>query len=122
MSYINPSATDATWGTNFSITPTTPMMADIAAIQRIYGKPTTGPLASGGQRFGFNSKCGRPRRDLFRFHEEASHHDLGWRPEQHPRLFGIYSIFTPSGNSYKNPLRKTSHDIGHMTDQTTALP
>jgi hypothetical protein len=24
--------------------------------------------------------------------------------------------------SYKNPLRKTSHDIGHMSDQTTALP
>jgi hypothetical protein len=23
---------------------------------------------------------------------------------------------------HENPLRKTSHDIGHMIDQTTALP
>ena len=31
------------------------MMLDILAAQRLYGVPTSGPLASGGQVFGFNS-------------------------------------------------------------------
>jgi hypothetical protein len=34
----------------------------------------------------------------------------------------IFKANAAPGASYKNPLRKTSHDIGHMSDQTTALP
>jgi hypothetical protein len=34
----------------------------------------------------------------------------------------IFKANAAPGGSYKNPLRKTSHDIGHMSDQTRALP
>ena len=75
MSYIDPNnasakyfssypVTGTNWGTvitayngvNYSspVYPTTPMMLDILAIQRLYGTPTSGPLSSGGQIFGFN--------------------------------------------------------------------
>jgi serralysin len=64
MSYINPSASDAVWN---GFTPTTPMIADIAAIQRTYGAPTTAPLASGGQTFGFNSNVTGAIHDYFDF-------------------------------------------------------
>jgi serralysin len=68
MSYIRPSATDANWTVNgVDFFPTTPMMADIAAIQRLYGKPAAGPLASGGQTFGFNSNVGGPAGRYFDF-------------------------------------------------------
>ena len=36
------------------------------------------------------------------------------------RDFDALVVFVPK--LHKNPLRKTSHDIGHMIDQTTALP
>ena len=69
MSYIDPSNTSAKyygsypvpgtdWGTDpdgHPYGPTTPMILDILAAQRIYGAPTSGPLASGGQIFGFHS-------------------------------------------------------------------
>jgi serralysin len=69
MSYINPWTTSAKYygsypvtGTDWRISPdgyfnepTTPMMLDILAAQRLYGPATSGPLASGGQVFGFNS-------------------------------------------------------------------
>ena len=69
MSYIDPTDTTAKyydsypvagtdWGTDPEgnpFGPTTPMMLDILAVQRIYGAPTSGPLASGGQVFGFHS-------------------------------------------------------------------
>jgi len=44
------------WGNSggYPRSPVTPMMLDIAALQRIYGAPVGGPL-SGGQVFGFNS-------------------------------------------------------------------
>ena len=34
--------------------PTTPMLLDVAAIQRVYGAATDSPLSGGGQTFGFN--------------------------------------------------------------------
>ena len=37
------------------IRPVTPMMLDILAAQRMYGPATSGPLADGGQIFGFHS-------------------------------------------------------------------
>jgi serralysin len=69
MSYINPWDTSAKYyssypvtGTNWGVSPdgyyyepTTPMILDILAAQRLYGSATSGPLASGGQVFGFNS-------------------------------------------------------------------
>ena len=69
MSYIDPWTTTAKYygsypvtGTNWGISPdgyinepTTPMMLDILAAQRLYGPATSGPLASGGQVFGFHS-------------------------------------------------------------------
>ncbi|WP_170149411.1 M10 family metallopeptidase C-terminal domain-containing protein [Rhodoplanes roseus] len=68
MSYIDPTDTSAkyynsypvsgaNWGWNSSgyyYEPTTPMALDIIAAQRLYGRPTSGPLVSGGQVFGFN--------------------------------------------------------------------
>jgi Ca2+-binding RTX toxin-like protein len=44
----------------------TPMMLDIAAIQRLYGQPTDTPL-SGGQVFGFNCNIAGPVGDFFNF-------------------------------------------------------
>jgi serralysin len=41
------------WGP--SLFPTTPMMLDILAAQRIYGRPISGPLVDGNDVFGFNS-------------------------------------------------------------------
>jgi serralysin len=69
MSYINPFDTSAKYYNSYPVTgtdwgispdgyyyePTTPMMLDILAAQRIYGAATSGPLASGGQIFGFHS-------------------------------------------------------------------
>ena len=43
------------WGTRF---PTTPMMLDILAAQRLYGVPTSGPLVDGNDTFGFNADLG----------------------------------------------------------------
>jgi Ca2+-binding RTX toxin-like protein len=72
MSYIDPwdsnahyygsyPVTGTSWGVSqtsgsyYYNEPTTPMMLDILAAQRLYGPATSGPLASGGQIFGFHS-------------------------------------------------------------------
>ena len=69
MSYINPWTTSAKYYSSYPVTatnwgisadgyynmPTTPAILDILAIQQLYGAPTSGPLASGGQTFGFNT-------------------------------------------------------------------
>lgn len=69
MSYINASSTSGggnsipypstvNWDfAGVSYSPTTPMLYDIAAVQRIYGVPVSTPL-SGGQTFGFNTTTG----------------------------------------------------------------
>ncbi|MFO1159025.1 MAG: pre-peptidase C-terminal domain-containing protein [Reyranellaceae bacterium] len=86
MSYISPTAaarftdtypvTGTDWGTSsgtdpfgggYPYGPTTPMIVDILAIQRIYGAAKTGPLASGGQVFGFNSNIAAPVKQFFDF-------------------------------------------------------
>lgn len=63
MSYLDPDSSFR-WGTSRSSNgltygndPTTPMMLDILAIQRIYGVAVDTPL-SGGQTYGFNSNIG----------------------------------------------------------------
>jgi serralysin len=69
MSYVDVWKQNAKWradypvpGTDFGVAPdgsdyvpTTPMILDILAAQRLYGPATSGPLASGGQVFGFNN-------------------------------------------------------------------
>lgn len=81
MSYINPTqaakfidtypVTGTTWGTapgpGYPYGPTTPMIIDILAIQRVYGEATSGPLAAGGQIFGFNSNIAGPVKQFFDF-------------------------------------------------------
>jgi serralysin len=88
MSYISPTDTTAkyygsspvpgtNWGTSLTTyngttyisdnTPTTPMMLDILAAQRIYGAATSGSLASGGQIFGFNSNITGAAASFFDF-------------------------------------------------------
>ena len=69
----------------------TPMMLDILAAQRLYGVPTSGPLASGGQVFGFHSNIDSSIARLLRFHHqhEPFHHDLGRRAEQHARCLRL---------------------------------
>ncbi len=63
MSYIDPKTTTSKYYSSYSVAgtnwgaytgPETPMSLDIAAIQNLYGLPTTTPL-SGGQVFGYNS-------------------------------------------------------------------
>jgi serralysin len=79
MSYVNPTNTAAKFFANYPVTgtnwttngvnytPTTPMYMDILAIQRIYGAPTSGPLVSGGQTFGFNCNVSGPAGQYFDF-------------------------------------------------------
>ena len=81
MSYINPWTSSAKYfssypvtGTNWGISadgyynvPTTPMILDILAAQQLYGVATSGPLASGGQVFGFNSNIAGSIHQYFDF-------------------------------------------------------
>lgn len=81
MSYIDPNVatakyyssypvTGTAWGVNgqgYGYEPTTPMILDILAVQRIYGAPTSGPLASGGVTFGFNSNIAGSVKQFFDF-------------------------------------------------------
>jgi hypothetical protein len=61
MSYIDVWDSSAAFFADYPVNgttglyPNTPMMLDILAAQRLYGVPTSGPLASGGQVFGFHS-------------------------------------------------------------------
>jgi len=73
MSYINPSDTRAKYygssampGTRWQSTASTPMVLDVAAAQRIYGKPVSG-ATQGGQTFGFNSNVAGPAHNAFDF-------------------------------------------------------
>jgi Peptidase M10 serralysin C terminal len=81
MSYINPwdtrakyyntyPVTGTNWGTSpdgYAYEPTTPMILDILAAQQLYGAATSGPLAGGGQIFGFNSNIGGLISNYFNF-------------------------------------------------------
>ena len=81
MSYIDPWQGHAKYYDSYPVTgtewgfapdgshyvPTTPMILDILAAQRLYGPPTSGPLASGGQVFGFNSNITGPIAAYFDF-------------------------------------------------------
>jgi serralysin len=53
-------------GEYYDAVPTTPQIADILAIQRLYGLPTSTPL-SGGQTFGFNCNVTGPTEPFFDF-------------------------------------------------------
>lgn len=68
MSY-NPDVSD--WGFNAAGDglngPTTPMLLDIAAAQRLYGAATGGPLAKGGITFGFNCNLTGPVKMFYDF-------------------------------------------------------
>ncbi|MFM9969185.1 MAG: putative Ig domain-containing protein, partial [Burkholderiales bacterium] len=56
------------FGTDGSLRePYTPMILDILATQRMYGTATEGPLASGGQVFGFNTNITGPIRPFYDF-------------------------------------------------------
>jgi hypothetical protein len=80
MSYIQPGdqfarffrdypVTGTNWGTvdGRKPEPTTPMMLDILAAQRIYGAPTSGPLTTGNTTFGFNSNLTGAIKPFFDF-------------------------------------------------------
>lgn len=81
MSYIDPHESRAAYLTSYPVTNTqwgttldgdqrvaqTPMMLDILAVQRLYGAPTSGPLAEGGVVFGFNSNLEGNLSNLFDF-------------------------------------------------------
>jgi serralysin len=76
MSYIEPPR-EYSWGTsrasnglNYANDPTTPMMLDIAAIQRLYGVAVNTPF-SGGQVYGFNSNIGGDIRKYFDFTQNS---------------------------------------------------
>jgi hypothetical protein len=80
MSYINPWDANAKYYSSYSVTgtywgispdgyyyqPTTPMMMDTLAIQRMYGVATSGPLM-GGQIFGFNCNVAASIKQYFDF-------------------------------------------------------
>ena len=48
------------------------MVLDILAIQRLYGAATSGPLAAGGQVFGFNSNIEGPAKRFFDFSDNRN--------------------------------------------------
>jgi serralysin len=71
MSYVRPEFMGAKFFNSYPVTgtnwgqvgddpalPTTPMIVDILAAQRVYGRPTDGPLADGNDVFGFNVHLG----------------------------------------------------------------
>ena len=60
---------DPNWGSydGYRGEPTTPMMLDIVAAQRLYGAPTDGPLAGGNVVFGFNTNIQGDIRQFFDF-------------------------------------------------------
>ncbi|MBV9548515.1 MAG: M10 family metallopeptidase C-terminal domain-containing protein, partial [Alphaproteobacteria bacterium] len=70
MSYLNNSSANAyapSDGTSWNgYYPTTPMIADILAAERLYGSPLSTPL-SGGQTFGFNTNISGDLRPFFDF-------------------------------------------------------
>jgi serralysin len=77
MSYIRPATAEHSWGTSRSSNgysyrnePTTPMMLDILAIQRLYGVAVNTPL-SGGQTYGFNSNIGGEIGKFYDFTQNA---------------------------------------------------
>ena len=62
------------WGYNadgYFYEPTTPMVLDIAAAQRLYGAATSGPLVSGGQIFGFHTNITGAVAPFFDFTQNA---------------------------------------------------
>ena len=75
MSYIDPTDPSAKYYGSYPVTgtdwdfysPTTPMILDILAAQRIYGRPTSGPLVDGNHIFGFNSNLDPSIKDYFDF-------------------------------------------------------
>jgi Ca2+-binding RTX toxin-like protein len=81
MSYIDPWQGHAKYYDSYPVTgtewgfapdgshyvPTTPMILDILAAQRLYGPPTSGPLSGGGQVFGFNTNITGPIAAFFDF-------------------------------------------------------
>ncbi len=73
MSYFDPGNTNTKYGSQYPVkggfgggNPTTPQMLDIQAIQRLYGTPSTTPLA-GGQTFGFHTNISGAIRPFFDF-------------------------------------------------------
>ncbi|MFO1083849.1 MAG: M10 family metallopeptidase C-terminal domain-containing protein [Reyranellaceae bacterium] len=90
MSYIDPTNAKAKFFDDYPVTadwgiastdgglsgyrygPTTPMVLDILAIQRLYGAATSGPLAAGGQVFGFNSNIEGPAKRFFDFSDNRN--------------------------------------------------
>lgn len=71
MSYNDPTGVNwglsqATNGEYYSGEPTTPMILDIAALQRIYGLPTSTPF-DGGQTFGFHDNIVGPTEPFYDF-------------------------------------------------------
>jgi serralysin len=75
MSYILPGETDAKFFADYPVvdtawlanTPTAPMTLDIAAVQRLYGVQTSGPLSSGNAIYGFNTNIDSSIRTYFDF-------------------------------------------------------
>jgi hypothetical protein len=79
MSYIDPGDKNAHYYNSYPVetqwgfaSPKTPMMLDILAAQRIYGAPTSGPLASGGQIFGFHCNVAGAAEPYFDFTNNTS--------------------------------------------------
>ena len=76
MSYISPTTLETKYFSDYPVKGTdygnfssdqTPMILDIAAIQQLYGTPTSGPLTQGGQVFGFNSNITGDAAALYNF-------------------------------------------------------
>ncbi|GAA0535305.1 hypothetical protein FHS83_003172 [Rhizomicrobium palustre] len=103
MSYINPDvaskygSTGAKW---YGGEPTTPMVLDIQAIQRLYGVPVNTPL-SGGQVFGFNCNISGAIRPFFDFTQNAKPIITIWDKGSNNTL--DLSGFTGTANINLNP-------------------
>ncbi len=125
MSYIAPSETNATFYAAYPVTgtswgsavggysyPTTPMMLDILAAQRLYGPATSGPLAGDNHIFGFNSNIEGPIKPYFDFTQNTQpvitiwglglHNTLNLSGWSTPSIINLEPGRFSSGNGFTN--------------------
>ena len=93
MSYISPNE-PALYAGQYPVTgtdwqgyePTTPMMLDILAVQRLYGTATSGPLTGDGHVFGFHTNIAGPVGAYFNFAINTHPIVTLWATGQHNTL------------------------------------
>jgi len=111
----------ANWGLfdGYRGEPTTPMMLDIVAAQRLYGAPTDGPL-SGNVTFGFNSNIQGDIRPFFDFTVNTQPVVTLWSSGAHNTL--DVSGFAQNATLHLRSGEGYSSSVGGLTDNIYIAP